>query len=111
MLTDEFAQSLGFANVAEFHHLVSEVDITTPEKQARFKQWQVDDGSKLGLLALFPAPTVDQMRTAAVQAIQTKFLAHVRCQTTVPSVHPHRAHGVVTLKDGSEWEVKVERIK
>lgn len=59
----------------------------------------------------FPAPDVHQMRTAAVQAIQAKFLAHVWCQTTIPSAYQTCARGVVTLNDGSEWEIKVERIK
>ena len=44
----------GFADEAEFHHLVANADISSPEKLAAFKLWQYEDGSKEGLLKLQP---------------------------------------------------------
>ena len=43
-------EDLGFENEREFHHLVASVDISTPAKMGLFKHWQLDDGTKVGLL-------------------------------------------------------------
>ena len=52
MTLDEIAKEKGFENEKEFSELVANVDITTPEKLAAFKFWQLRDGSKRGLLEL-----------------------------------------------------------
>lgn len=51
-MTDEIAQALGFASAEEFHRMVANADISTPEKLAAFKAWQENDGTKAGLDAL-----------------------------------------------------------
>lgn len=42
----------GFSSVRAFHAMMAAVDLSTPEKIAAFKQWQMNDGSKAGLVAL-----------------------------------------------------------
>lgn len=42
----------GFLGLEEFNKLISEVDISTQEKLAKFKDWQNGDGSKAGLKLL-----------------------------------------------------------
>lgn len=34
-------KELGFEDEAEFHRMVASVDLSTPEKLARFKGWQL----------------------------------------------------------------------
>lgn len=53
---DGIAESLGFADQAEFHRLVAGADVSTPARLAAFKAWQADDGTKSGLLALAGGP-------------------------------------------------------
>ncbi len=50
-LSDVVKQN-GFANEEEFHRMVEQVDISSPSKLARFKEWQITDGTKKGLLKL-----------------------------------------------------------
>ncbi|MCB0595432.1 MAG: hypothetical protein KDD28_15175 [Phaeodactylibacter sp.] len=50
---DEFAKSLGFSDAGEMNKLISNVDISAPEKMERFLKWKEADGTKTGLLALF----------------------------------------------------------
>ena len=45
-------QEKGFKSLKEFHELVANADISTPTFQERFKNWQLHDGSKEGLLKL-----------------------------------------------------------
>lgn len=52
MTLDEIARFNGFENEQEFHRLVAAVDISTPEKLARFTRWQEEDGTKEGLVRL-----------------------------------------------------------
>jgi hypothetical protein len=52
---NSFEQSLidnGFTNLQEFSDLVSKVDISTYINLLKFKEWQNEDGTKLGLLQL-----------------------------------------------------------
>lgn len=51
---DKIVKQMGFENLIEFNRLVSGVDISTPEKLENFKRWQVEDGTKVGLLRLPP---------------------------------------------------------
>jgi hypothetical protein len=51
-MNDEIARQFGFSNAAEFHYMVANADISTPERLAAFKRWQEDDGSKDGLARL-----------------------------------------------------------
>ena len=46
------AKQNGFEDEGEFHRLVSEADVSTPGKVFLFKEWQLTDGSKEGLLKL-----------------------------------------------------------
>lgn len=43
---------LGFSSEAEFHRMVSSVDIRTPEKMRNFLNWKENDGTKEGLAKL-----------------------------------------------------------
>jgi len=43
---------LGFESLDEFHEMVANADISTQEKILKFKEWQLTDGSKEGLLNL-----------------------------------------------------------
>lgn len=43
---EAFALRMGFSSYAEMCQMVSSVDISTPERLARFKAWQEDDGTK-----------------------------------------------------------------
>lgn len=45
-------RQMGFDSDDEFHKLVANVDISTPNKLLNFKKWQSEDGSKEGLLKL-----------------------------------------------------------
>jgi hypothetical protein len=50
---DEKAKGRGFENACELHHLVSQVDLSTPKKRAAFSKWiEEDGGTKEGLLEL-----------------------------------------------------------
>jgi len=51
-MDDAFVQPFGFSNAAEFHTLVCRVDISTPEKLRKLKKWQLEDGTKHGLISL-----------------------------------------------------------
>lgn len=42
----------GFESEKEFHRLIASVDLSTAEKRKAFKEWQFNDGSKVGLLKL-----------------------------------------------------------
>lgn len=50
-------KELGFESAAELHRLVAQVDISTEERKQKFKRWQDEDGSKLGLEALMSHPS------------------------------------------------------
>jgi 3'-phosphoadenosine 5'-phosphosulfate sulfotransferase (PAPS reductase)/FAD synthetase len=43
---EAFALRMGFSSYAEMCRMVSSVDISTPDRLARFKAWQEDDGTK-----------------------------------------------------------------
>jgi hypothetical protein len=43
---EEAVKAMGFASEQEFHHLVSSIRLDSPERFARFKKWQHDDGTK-----------------------------------------------------------------
>jgi hypothetical protein len=49
---DDVMKELGFENYEEFIRLVFEADISTSEKLVAFKKWQLEDGTKEGLLKL-----------------------------------------------------------
>lgn len=53
---DEMAKKLGFEGETELNHLVSAVDLSTPDKIVNFKKWQFEDGTKEGLLKLPTLP-------------------------------------------------------
>lgn len=53
---DEMAKKLGFEGEKELNHLVSAVDLSTPDKIRDFKKWQFEDGTKEGLLTLPSLP-------------------------------------------------------
>jgi len=48
-MNDEFVQALGFDNADQFSIMVANVDISTPDKLAGFKNWQENDGTKDGI--------------------------------------------------------------
>jgi hypothetical protein len=52
---DETAQQKGFTNAAELNTMVTNVDLTTPEKLKAFMNWKDNDGSKAGLIPLLKA--------------------------------------------------------
>lgn len=52
-LLEEAVKELGFENEQEFHRLVASIDFSTVEKRKIFKDWQYNDGTKVGLLKLF----------------------------------------------------------
>lgn len=43
---EDFALSMGFSSFGEMCRMVSSVDISTPDRLARFRAWQEDDGTK-----------------------------------------------------------------
>ena len=43
---------MGFKDEKEFHKLIANVDISTTEKNIKFKHWQFHDGTKKGVLKL-----------------------------------------------------------
>lgn len=49
---DAMAIAGGFENAVDLIHLISAVDISTPEKLAAFEKWKLEDGTKSGLLNL-----------------------------------------------------------
>lgn len=49
---EETVLKYGFNSLEEFNRLVANIDLTTLKKQELFKQWQLKDGSKKGLLKL-----------------------------------------------------------
>ncbi len=49
---EEMALAMGFESLEEFNRMVSDVDLSTPEKLKSFKDWQENDGTKEGLLKL-----------------------------------------------------------
>lgn len=51
-LTDETVRQHGFDSLAEFHRLVATYRMQTDRDRGRFKDWQMGDGSKAGLLAI-----------------------------------------------------------
>jgi hypothetical protein len=55
MNQSDVAKELGFTDEKEMFHLISRVLIDTPERMAKFKDWQFNDGTKAGLMKLeFP---------------------------------------------------------
>jgi len=46
---DEIAKKLGFDNETEMHKMISDIDLSTPDKIQEFKKWQDQDGTKNGL--------------------------------------------------------------
>lgn len=52
---EKLVKQLGFESVQEWHKLVANVpDLTDPKKLAAFEDWKENDGSKEGLLKLYP---------------------------------------------------------
>lgn len=51
---DELAVSLGFKDSEEMLALVSKPDLSTPGALEKFEQWKKNDGTKAGLLKIFP---------------------------------------------------------
>ena len=49
---EEIVKMNGFESLEEFNKLVSDVDLSSPDKVSKFKKWQNNDGSKDGLLNL-----------------------------------------------------------
>lgn len=49
---DELIKTCGFESTTEFYKLISSVLINTPERLKKFKDWQMNDGTKTGLLKL-----------------------------------------------------------
>ena len=45
----ETVKKMGFSSLPEYFRLVSNADISTPEKQAAFLEWRDNDGTKDGL--------------------------------------------------------------
>jgi hypothetical protein len=48
----DIIKALGFESEAEFHSMVSSVDISTPERMRAFISWKENDGTKGGLANL-----------------------------------------------------------
>ncbi len=46
---DELVKQMGFASGKEFFKMVSDADISTPDKLAEFQKWKDEDGTKQGL--------------------------------------------------------------
>ena len=55
-MLEEIVKELGFKDEQEFHSLVARVDITEPMKLTAFKKWQMEDGTKQGILKLDKLP-------------------------------------------------------
>lgn len=53
---EEVVKSMGFESLEEFNRMISEADLSTEEKANKFKEWQINDGTKVGLLALSYEP-------------------------------------------------------
>lgn len=53
-IVDQIARKLGFAGNDELITLVSAIDLSDPVTLAEYKVWQMEDGTKAGLLAAFP---------------------------------------------------------
>jgi len=51
-MIEKWVKELGFKNLKEWHKLIADIDITTPEKAQLFLNWRNDDGTKTGLLKL-----------------------------------------------------------
>lgn len=51
---EQVSKDLGFASAEEFHRLVASVPFSDPSKIALFKAWQEENGTKAGLLTIFP---------------------------------------------------------
>jgi hypothetical protein len=51
-IMEGIVKKFGFESLKEFHNLIANVDLTSPEKIAKFKKWQGTDGTKTGLLKL-----------------------------------------------------------
>ena len=49
---EEIVKQMGFLSLREFNYMVSNVDMSTPEKREVFKDWQKNDGTKKGLQEL-----------------------------------------------------------
>jgi AraC-like DNA-binding protein len=49
---EEIVKEYGFESLEEFHHMIANIDLTSPEKISAFKNWQGTDGTKTGLLKL-----------------------------------------------------------
>ena len=49
---EEMVIMMGFESLEEFNRMVSDVDLSTPDKLRNFKAWQENDGTKEGLLKL-----------------------------------------------------------
>lgn len=49
---DTLAKEMGFESEQEFNKLVAEVDLSSPERIKAFRYWQIEDGTKEGLLKL-----------------------------------------------------------
>lgn len=54
---EKIVKRMGFESEAEFHQLVSSVDLSNPTRLAMFLAWKQADGTKQGLLKLFPLET------------------------------------------------------
>lgn len=54
---EEIVKQMGFESEAEFHKLVSSVDLSNPTNLAMFLTWKQTDGTKQGLLKLFSLET------------------------------------------------------
>ena len=52
MELSEAVKEFGFEDEMEFHRLVASVDISSQAKLKMFKFWQVNDGTKGGLLVV-----------------------------------------------------------
>lgn len=54
------AKRLGFENLEEMQKMISDVDISTQRKLIAFKNWQLNDGTKNGILKLSDLNKVDK---------------------------------------------------
>ena len=55
---NEIVQEMGFKDEKEFHKLIARIDISTPEKNTKFRHWQFHNGTKGGLLKLKTIPSI-----------------------------------------------------
>lgn len=56
---EQLVQEAGFADLKEFNRMVSLTDISTPDLQHAFRNWQDNDGSKEGLGRLATRAPID----------------------------------------------------